>query len=396
MAGSLVDKQFDLPLRFCRKLCDPCFDIDNVSLFQEIVKTHLMSSWTHFVMDYRQLPLCALAAHYGYLNVLKWLCETRKRPLDKVVPLIAVMAGHLDILRWLSKTCNSSVGQRLFEAAAAGDQVSYITGFLELHPNVAPKKLLPMKSILLCAIASNSTRVLDFFSNKHVLSVEHFQFAIEIGNVDFLNHFGKHPHPMYHDGSSGRILLLEAAKSGNLQCLKWVEDRWGLLSHDELSVFAIMRGNLHMLKHLHGANRMRWSHISLAQALPKNRLDVIKWARENGCPWSTNMYRNIARFGTLDTVKWIFDNGCPVGQDVCDWAALNEHLDVLIWLVDDKKFQCSPTACANAASSGHIETLRWLVSRGVRPDEETWENAFDRDDWEMLEFLRECTGCCYY
>jgi hypothetical protein len=38
---------------------------------------------------------------------------------------------------------------------------------------------------------------------------------------------------------------------------------------------------------------------------------VLKWARENGCPWDEGDVRVAAKGGHLEVLKWARENGCP-------------------------------------------------------------------------------------
>ena len=61
-------------------------------------------------------------------------------------------------------------------------------------------------------------------------------------------------------------------------------------------------------------------------------LDVLKWARANGCPWD-DWTCTEARWGDhLNVLKWACANDCPWDMDTCEFAALGGHLDVLKWL----------------------------------------------------------------
>ena len=40
-------------------------------------------------------------------------------------------------------------------------------------------------------------------------------------------------------------------------------------------------------------------------------LEVIKWLKENGCPWDTRTCTFAALNGHLEVLKWLKENGCP-------------------------------------------------------------------------------------
>jgi len=46
---------------------------------------------------------------------------------------------------------------------------------------------------------------------------------------------------------------------------------------------------------------------------------VLKWLRENDCPWDEDTLVSAIRNDRYDVLRWALANGCP-----CD--SLNEHL----------------------------------------------------------------------
>ena len=60
-------------------------------------------------------------------------------------------------------------------------------------------------------------------------------------------------------------------------------------------------------------------------------LNLLKWARENGCDWDSLTCTAAACNGHMDILKWARENGCDWNSDACAYAALNGHLEVLKW-----------------------------------------------------------------
>ena len=60
-------------------------------------------------------------------------------------------------------------------------------------------------------------------------------------------------------------------------------------------------------------------------------LEVLKWARENGCEWNRSTCSNAAFGGHLEVLKWALSNGCEWNRYTCSNAALGGHLEVLKW-----------------------------------------------------------------
>ena len=59
---------------------------------------------------------------------------------------------------------------------------------------------------------------------------------------------------------------------------------------------------------------------------------MLKWARENGCPWNKYTCEGAAKGGHLEVLKWARENGCPWDAWTCEWAADGGHLEMLKWL----------------------------------------------------------------
>jgi len=86
-------------------------------------------------------------------------------------------------------------------------------------------------------------------------------------------------------------------------------------------------------------------------------LDVLKWARENGCPWNEWTCTNAAENGHLDVLKWARENGCPWDEWTCEYAAGSGHLDVLKW-ARENGCPWDEDTCSNATKNGHLDVLR--------------------------------------
>ena len=63
----------------------------------------------------------------------------------------------------------------------------------------------------------------------------------------------------------------------------------------------------------------------------RGHLEVLQWARQNGCPWDELTCAYAAAGGHLEVLQWARQNGCPWDQSTCVWAASGGHLEVLQW-----------------------------------------------------------------
>jgi hypothetical protein len=50
-------------------------------------------------------------------------------------------------------------------------------------------------------------------------------------------------------------------------------------------------------------------------------LEVLQWARANGCPWNENTCWGAAQVGHLEVLRWARANGCPWDRRTRDKAA---------------------------------------------------------------------------
>ena len=101
-------------------------------------------------------------------------------------------------------------------------------------------------------------------------------------------------------------------------------------------VTAARRGDFELLKWLHFDQErpLRWQVCS--EAAGGGFLEILKWARENGCGWDWQTCINAAEGGHLEVLVWARENGC-------DWDQLT---------------------CANAAEGGNLEVLEWARENG--------------------------------
>src|SRR3984885_15425533 len=60
-------------------------------------------------------------------------------------------------------------------------------------------------------------------------------------------------------------------------------------------------------------------------------LNIIQWARENGCDWDSLTCSYAAKGGHLEVLKWAHENGCHWNYRTCSSAAQGGHLEVLKW-----------------------------------------------------------------
>eukprot|EP00594_Rhizosolenia_setigera_P012254 CAMPEP_0178956426 /NCGR_PEP_ID=MMETSP0789-20121207/10242_1 /TAXON_ID=3005 /ORGANISM="Rhizosolenia setigera, Strain CCMP 1694" /LENGTH=126 /DNA_ID=CAMNT_0020638343 /DNA_START=74 /DNA_END=454 /DNA_ORIENTATION=+ len=104
-----------------------------------------------------------------------------------------------------------------------------------------------------------------------------------------------------------------AAQNGKLDVLKWFEKESRLELYKDLYIYAINGGQLH----------------------------VMKWLREQACPWVYDTFRKAAEEGNLNILQWLHDEGCPwsvynrvdveeVTSEVIEWLRTNGYDDKIM------------------------------------------------------------------
>ena len=138
-------------------------------------------------------------------------------------------------------------------------------------------------------------------------------------------------------------------------------------------------------------NGCPWDQRTCAAVAAGGNLEVLKWARENGCPWDERTCANAAKYGCLEVLEWLRKNGCPWDGLTCARAALGGHLEVLKW-AHENGCPWDELTSAYAALGGHLEVLKWARNNGCPWDELTRSFAARGSHFEVLKWARE-NGC---
>ena len=142
----------------------------------------------------------------------------------------------------------------------------------------------------------------------------------------------------------------------------------------EMDVFhAVKFGCFDTLKRLLRENDPYCASIC-AEAAKRGHLEMLQWARANGCPWHEGTCWQAALAGRLEVLQWARANGCPWNEAACAHAALGGHLEVLQWA---RANGCpwDEKTCAMAARKGQFQVLKWAIKNGCPCAKETREMA---------------------
>ena len=79
-------------------------------------------------------------------------------------------------------------------------------------------------------------------------------------------------------------------------------------------------------------------HLSACQVAQTNKLELLKWAREEKqCEWNSGTIHVAAKQGNLEMIKYCVANKCPINECMCANAALNGQLECLKYLREEGK-----------------------------------------------------------
>ena len=114
------------------------------------------------------------------------------------------------------------------------------------------------------------------------------------------------------------------------------------------------------------------------QVAMTKKLELLKWAREEKkCEWDEFTSEMAACNGNIEILKYCVDNGCPVQKDLSSIIAQLGHLNVLKFLIGEKKFEYNVRAViTGAASSGNLDMLKYLVEDKKHNDEWSYFAGF--------------------
>jgi len=122
-----------------------------------------------------------------------------------------------------------------------------------------------------------------------------------------------------------------------------------------------------------------------------NKLELLKWAREEKkCEWSVGPINAAAEQGNLEMVKYCIANECPIDESACAFAASNGHLEVLKYLREEGKAPWDSRTAAWAAENGHLHILEYLVERKYdKYNEDVCVCAAEYGHLDCLKYLHE-------
>ena len=123
-----------------------------------------------------------------------------------------------------------------------------------------------------------------------------------------------------------------AAVNGHFEVVRWVIDNNHPLDEMIMSTFAPF-ADIREMKMLRDWG-VPIDTRTCAVAAGADRMDVLRWALENGGKLNDGSSRLVARMGKVSMMKYIVENGARVSTITVDCAISRRHWDMALWLID--------------------------------------------------------------
>lgn len=135
----------------------------------------------------------------------------------------------------------------------------------------------------------------------------------------------------------GNSVCCSASNQGHLEILRWSlenglpNDRWTILN-------GINSGSIEILEccRLYG---LEWDPMFCTFAAKKGKLDILKWAVKNKCPWkldNNTLLEAIEDGYNIEIIQFMAEIGAPLGTILYVRAVKHNRLDILNWLIQIK------------------------------------------------------------
>jgi len=124
-----------------------------------------------------------------------------------------------------------------------------------------------------------------------------------------------------------------AARGGKLDVLKWLETKGlPINKYNGCARYASQFGQLHILQSLQEEQTLELDGELYDWAIEGGgQLHVMKWLKEQACPWGKCTFNYAAQIGNLDVLQWLHEEGCPWPDDRLLYEQ-DVKLEVIEWL----------------------------------------------------------------
>lgn len=277
---------------------------------------------------------------------------------DREIYHFAIDYSQLEIFKWAYH-----IGVKL-DSEIISFAISYEN--LEILEFLRDENCLGSEVILYAAKYGNLDVFKWAYRNGVKLDNEIISYTVGCGNLEILEF-------LHHKNCLGYDVILNAAKYGNLDALKWALDHRYTKNSEATSV-AAKNGHLHILEYLldylgrfktlNGNRRYpfynRWICYNAALG---GHLKILKWARDRNFHWDTDVTYVAASKRNAEMLKWLLINGCPWDDKIVKFANDNGWKDIQE-IIEKYAPKNTENTFSNALKRNPFNLLGWVLTYG--------------------------------
>jgi len=141
-----------------------------------------------------------------------------------------------------------------------------------------------------------------------------------------------------------------------------------------LTIFLIKKGNLSLLKWFkeHGCPWNKYNK-EYAQAIEYGYTDIAEWLVEQGKVWDATTYYEAIDSGHASDgrIEWLIEKCCPMDIRCHVYAVYHGGRKDMMEIMHKHGLELHIFLCTLAASSGHEDSMNWLLKNGCPMDDAT-------------------------
>jgi len=211
-------------------------------------------------------------------------------------------------------------------------------------------------------------------------------FAAKEGEIEVLEWLVKEGCPLF---DTAREAAIEA---NHLKVLKWLITH-GCPGTIKIDYSLAVRYSRHEIFKWLVEQKFRWDEgLPISAALIGN-LDVLKWLREEGCPWDDErVVLTAVKHSQFEVLRWATQIGCSWPEIdpwlVVKWTYSENDIKVLQWIHDEGHLNRTNELITAAIARENLTVLRWCIKIGVCGTKDNCRTAAEMGLLDMLKLLR--------
>jgi hypothetical protein len=323
------------------------------------VRSFSLEDYPRSVFDDFATTLCSAAV--ASPATARLACECGLQLLTETS--VQVIAGlHADIetlttLHELGMPHNDTV----MEAAALSGRVNILQHLVTKQQCPKPNSLSHF------AARSGSISMLKWLKAQSWCTFDDFTCAgaAEGGHLAVLQH-------LRSEGCDWDVESIEcyAASSGSIEVVEWLRQQQGIVVDANVLSWAAGAGQIATCEHLRSTG-CDWDSDACDQAVSEGKDDMLRWLREQGCPWSVSgLCTRAVRYGYTHVLDYVIEQGevldAELLTDALNWAGAYDKLTAAQWL---RRHGAQWPAVLSESEDSYIQqwrgdTLAWARAAG--------------------------------